>query len=111
MNYLQYILALLALGSAVISLNTHYNIVKGIVDEYKRRAAARDKYLTHDRFMPLTGLIEDEFYYPELTYRKLFKEWALFGILGLNLLVVGYFGAIWAYREFNKWLDSPVLPW
>lgn len=104
----------LILSIAVPSLLMTFSSLKEIIvilrKEYLRRKAAREKYSVDADTQEL-GILENEFYHPEITNGEIVLRFVLFVIPGINLIFFLVIAARWAWKELKLWFNSPVFPW
>ena len=99
-------------GQSLFNLALFYRDVgRDLLEEYKRRAEARAKYMVDPDAGELVGILEDEFYSPNIYYKDLIKAILVWGLPIVNLVFFYINLGVRVKYKVVAWLESPVLPW
>lgn len=110
MNIKDYVIWATLIISVGMCLSVYWDAYKRVKAEYLRRKDARDKYGKDPNVLE-GNILQDEFYYPELTYGAIFFIILLYGLPFINLVTLVYLASRWAIKEFKLFLRSPIFPW
>lgn len=102
------LLATAIFTSILISIGAFADTIVTLRKEYFRRKTAREKYSVDSSEL---GILENEFYHPEVTKGEILLQLLKYGIPGVNLVVLIIGARKWLWKEFKLWLNSPVFPW
>lgn len=102
------VLATVIFASILISIGAITDTILTLRKEYFRRKTAREKYSVESSDL---GILENEFYHPEVTKGEVLLQLLKYGLPGINLIVLIIGARRWLWKEFKLWFNSPVFPW